>query len=96
MTQIIHPLSIHDLTGSGQGNVAGPDGWACEVRTPLGPVYRAASRRACERWARHRDVWLTKGRPFDYKSRFLDHGEGQLVFDNPGAPYGLQFVGTSP
>ena len=90
MAREVLPLTIHELPGgSGQGNVAGPNGWPFEVRTPNGPVYRAGSRKACERWAKRRDEWVRRDYPFDYKSRYLDLVEGELIFEGEGAPYGI-------
>lgn len=75
------PLTVHERT----------EGWPFEVRDPDGPVYRANSRKACQRWVKHRNEWFARGRPFEYKSRYLDMGEGQLVFDEGGHSYGLEW-----
>lgn len=89
---VVHPLTIVDRgVGGGVGNCAAVDGWRFEVRDPSGAVYRAGNRKACERWVRARDEWVKRGRPFDYKSKYLDYVEGQLVFDGGGSSYGITY-----
>lgn len=75
------PLTVHEVEGE----------WAFEVRDPDGPVYRCGNRKAADRWIRHRDKWAANGRDFSYKSQHLDHVEGQLVFDEGGHSYGIDW-----
>lgn len=88
--QLLH-ITLVDLgVGGGRGSVPAADGWRFEVRDPAGPVYRAGSEKACKRWMKHRDTWAEKGFTFEYKSKYLDHVQGQLVFDEGGHSYGVK------
>ncbi len=78
---VLLPLTTHPCA----------DGAGYELRDPGGPVYRASTEVLCGKWLAHRDKWFHAGRDHAYKSRYLDHCAGQLLFGKGGSPYGVDW-----